>query len=68
MREPLKIPHILSAEEAKRLPMMAGKPQVRMLFSIGYGAHTGNSPTVRCRGGADVSGRRGPLAAQDNSA
>jgi integrase/recombinase XerD len=38
MKEPVKIPQILSAEEAKRLLLMAGKPQVRMLFSIGYGA------------------------------
>src|SRR5262245_54338537 len=38
MKEPVRVPQILSAEEAKRLLLMASKPQVRMLFSIGYGA------------------------------
>jgi site-specific recombinase XerD len=42
MKEPQKIPQILSAAEAKRLLMMAGKLQVRVLFSIGYG--TGDAP------------------------
>ena len=38
MKQPQRIPQILSADEAKRLLMMAGNLQVRMLFSIGYGA------------------------------
>ncbi|NJO34142.1 MAG: site-specific integrase [Rhodospirillales bacterium] len=38
MKEPQRIPQILSADEAKRLLTMAANPQVRMLFSIGYGA------------------------------
>ena len=38
IKEPQRIPQILSAEEAKRLLLMASNPQVRMLFSIGYGA------------------------------
>jgi hypothetical protein len=38
MKEPVRVPQILSAEEAKRLLLLAGKLQVRMLFSIGYGA------------------------------
>ncbi len=38
MKEPQKNPQILSASEAKRLLTMAGKLQVRVLLSIGYGA------------------------------
>lgn len=49
MKEPQKIPQILSAEEAKRLLMMAGKPQVRMLFSIGYGAGLRVSEVVKLK-------------------
>lgn len=49
MREPQKIPQILSAEEAKRLLMMAEKPQVRMLFSIGYGAGLRVSEVVKLK-------------------
>jgi integrase/recombinase XerD len=49
MKEPVKIPQILSAEEAKRLLMMAGKPQVRMLFSIGYGAGLRVSEVVKLK-------------------
>jgi site-specific recombinase XerD len=49
MKEPVKIPQILSAEEAKRLLMMAGKPQVRMLFSIGYGAGLRVSEAVKLK-------------------
>jgi integrase/recombinase XerD len=37
IKEPQRIPQILSAEEASGL-MMAGNQQVRILFSIGYGA------------------------------
>ena len=49
MKEPVKIPQILSAEEAKRLLMMAAKPQVRMLFSIGYGAGLRVSEVVKLK-------------------
>lgn len=49
MKEPVKIPQILSAEEAKRLLLMAAKPQVRMLFSIGYGAGLRVSEVVRLK-------------------
>jgi integrase len=37
MKEPQKIPQILSADEPRRLLTMAGKLQVRVLLSIGYG-------------------------------
>jgi integrase/recombinase XerD len=49
MREPQKIPQILSADEAKRLLMMAEKPQVRMLFSIGYGTGLRVSEVVKLK-------------------
>jgi len=38
IKEPQKIPHIMSAEEVKRLLAMAGNLQVRTLLSIGYGS------------------------------
>ena len=47
MKQPQRIPQILSADEAKRLLMMAGNLQVRMLFSIGYGAGLRVSEVVR---------------------
>ena len=49
MKEPVRVPQILSAEEAKRLLLMAGKPQVRMLFSIGYGAGLRVSEVVKLK-------------------
>jgi integrase/recombinase XerD len=47
MKEPQKIPQILSAVEAKRLLTMAGKLQVRVLLSIGYGAGLRVSEVVK---------------------
>ena len=47
MKEPQKNPQILSAGEAKRLLTMAGKLQVRVLLSIGYGAGLRVSEVVR---------------------
>ena len=38
MKQPQKLPQIVSALEAKRLLTMASKLKVRMLLSIGYGA------------------------------
>jgi site-specific recombinase XerD len=49
MKEPVRVPQILSAEEAKRLLLMADKPQVRMLFSIGYGAGLRVSEVVKLK-------------------
>ena len=49
MKEPVRVPQILSAEEAKRLLLMAGKLQVRMLFSIGYGAGLRVSEVVKLK-------------------
>ncbi len=49
MKEPQKIPQILSAVEAKRLLMMAGKLQVRVLLSIGYGAGLRVSEVVKLK-------------------
>jgi integrase/recombinase XerD len=49
MKEPQKIPQILSAVEAKRLLTMAGKLQVRMLLSIGYGAGLRVSEVVKLK-------------------
>jgi len=49
MKEPQKIPLILSAVEAKRLLTMAGKLQVRVLLSIGYGAGLRVSEVVKLK-------------------
>ena len=49
MKEPRKIPEILSAMEAKRLLRMAGKLQVRALLSIGYGAGLRVSEVVKLK-------------------
>jgi site-specific recombinase XerD len=49
MKEPQKNPQILSAGEAKRLLMMAGKLQVRVLLSIGYGAGLRVSEVVKLK-------------------
>jgi site-specific recombinase XerD len=49
MKEPVRVPQILSAEEAKRLLLMAGKLRVRMLFSIGYGAGLRVSEVVKLK-------------------
>jgi integrase/recombinase XerD len=49
IKEPTKIPHILSQDEAKRLLMMSGKLQVRLLFSIGYGAGLRVSEVVKLK-------------------
>ncbi len=49
MKEPQKNPQILSAGEAKRLLMMAGKLRVRVLLSIGYGAGLRVSEVVKLK-------------------
>jgi len=49
IKEPTKIPQILSPEEAKRLLMMSAKLQVRLLFSIGYGAGLRVSEVVKLK-------------------
>ena len=49
MKEPEKNPQILSAGEAKRLLTMAGKLQVRVLLSIGYGAGLRVSEVVKLK-------------------
>lgn len=47
IKEPLRIPQILSAEEAARLLAMAGNLHVRVLLSIGYGAGLRVSEVVK---------------------
>jgi integrase/recombinase XerD len=49
MKEPVRVPQILSADEAKRLLLMAGRLQVRMLFSIGYGVGLRVSEVVKLK-------------------
>jgi integrase/recombinase XerD len=49
IKEPTRIPQILSADEARRLLMMARNLQVRMLFSIGYGAGLRVSEVVKLK-------------------
>ena len=48
IKEPTRIPQILSADEAKRLLMMAGT-QPRVLLSIGYGAGLRVSEVVKLK-------------------
>jgi site-specific recombinase XerD len=49
IKEPVRIPQILSAEEAARLLAMAGNLHVRVLLSIGYGAGLRVSEVVRLK-------------------
>ena len=49
IKEPTKIPQILSAQEAARLLAMAGNLQVRVLLSIGYGAGLRVSEVVKLK-------------------
>ena len=49
MKEPQKIPQILSPEEARRLLAMAGNLQVRVLLSVGYGAGLRVSEVVKLK-------------------
>ena len=49
IKEPTKIPQVLSAEEAARLLAMAGHLQTRVLLSIGYGAGLRVSEAVRLK-------------------
>lgn len=49
IKEPLRIPQILSAEEAARLLTMAGNLHVRVLLSIGYGAGLRVSEVVKLK-------------------
>ena len=49
IKEPTKIPQILSAEETARLLTMAGNLQVRVLLSIGYGTGLRVSEVVRLK-------------------
>lgn len=49
IKEPVRIPQILSAEEAARLLAMAGDLHVRVLLSIGYGAGLRVSEVVRLK-------------------
>jgi site-specific recombinase XerD len=49
MKEPQKIPRIMSAEEVKRLLAMAGNLQVRTLLSIGYGSGMRVGEVVRLK-------------------
>lgn len=49
IKEPTRIPQILSAEEAARLLSMAGHLQTRVLLSIGYGAGLRVSEAVKLK-------------------
>ena len=49
IKEPTRIPQILSTEEAARLLTMAGNLQVRVLLSIGYGSGLRVSEVVRLK-------------------
>lgn len=49
IKEPTRIPQILSAEEVTRLLSMAGSLQVRVLLSIGYGTGLRVSEVVKLK-------------------
>lgn len=49
IKEPTRIPQILSGEEAARLLSMAGNLQARVLLSIGYGAGLRVSEAVKLK-------------------
>jgi integrase/recombinase XerD len=49
IKEPTRIPQILSADEAARLLSMAGNLQARVLLSFGYGAGLRVSEAVRLK-------------------
>lgn len=49
IKEPTRIPQILSAEEAARLITMAGNLQARVLLAIGYGAGLRVSEAVKLK-------------------
>ena len=49
LKEPQRIPQILSADEVTRLLAMAGNLQVRLLLSIGYGAGLRVSEAVKLK-------------------
>jgi integrase/recombinase XerD len=49
LREPQKLPQVMSQDEAKRLLTMAGNLKIRLLLSIGYGAGLRVSEVVKLR-------------------
>ena len=51
LKEPQKIPLVMSPEEAKRLLAMAGNLKVHVLLALGYGAGLRASEVVRLRAG-----------------
>ena len=51
LKEPRKIPLVMSPEEAKRLLAMAENPKVHVLLALGYGAGLRASEVVRLRVG-----------------
>src|SRR2546427_11428816 len=51
IKEPQKIPLVMSPDEAKRLLAMAGKLKVHVLLALGYGAGLRGGEGVRATGG-----------------
>src|SRR5207245_269813 len=51
LKEPQKIPLVMSPDEAKRLLAMAGKRKVSILLALGYGAGLSAGEVVRLRVG-----------------
>jgi site-specific recombinase XerC len=46
LREPQKVPQIMSPDEARRLLAVAGNLKVRVLLSLAYGCGLGIAPVV----------------------
>jgi integrase/recombinase XerD len=51
LREPLKLPLVLSPDEAKRLLAMAGNLKVQVMLTLGYGCGLRAGEIVRLKAG-----------------
>lgn len=58
LREPQKIPLVLSPDEVKRLLAMAKSPKARVLFSLAYGCGLRAGEVIRLRAG-DIDSAQG---------
>ena len=57
IKEPQKMPLILSPDEANRLLAMAGKLKVRVMLALGYGGGLRASEVVRLKVGISTARR-----------
>ena len=57
IKEPQKVPLVMSPDEAKRLLAMAGTLKVRVMLALGYGAGLRAGEVVRLRAGISTARR-----------